>query len=595
MTNKYYIIYGPLVFNLIDQIGSCSTPLEMLSFITGLDASKINEKNFKNFLGFDLSKQRVGLIELYAIENCALIYIANQVAKIKPGTKVFPADGKRRTLEEIIESEGNKPEAVFITSISSNFPTAVATAIPLNHAKIPVIIGGIHVSTGPHDIDTFIRPYIPHPELVTQVRGAGDSTVMKQVLDDLKRGSIKSDYIGYETIEDGIWGQENVIHMEPLKVELLKKTPIIGSVLKNKNKFTINPITPYSGCHYFCNFCSISSLPKDQRRFKTRSPGDFIAELKDYQKSGVNAGNRIFFFLSDDLLFGGKTLEEILDKMLDSDLKINYGAQISIDVANRDDLLEKLRLSGAVRFLIGMESIDLRNLESIGKPIVKNIKKSGLSVKDYYAKQIKKIRDYGIAIIGTFMFGLPYDYFHSFEDNSAIEVVNFCLENHISLQPTALTDLPGSANFKESQAKGTLTYGQPGTMDYLLGLCLTDFSQSNRRIPDSLKNSPLIVSYMVYYSAQKVGSYLNTVKNGFLRAKQAWGYPTKIGRNSLRERAYDAFLAFGIQFLEGLYKEAYVEQAYSKNGVKGTFERLYDAEKNLEVREMFRDFIEQFR
>jgi hypothetical protein len=157
-----------------------------------------------------------------------------------------------------MEREGGKPEAVFIASISSKFPTGAATAIPLNHAKIPVIIGGIHVSTSPQDIDTFIRPYIPHPELVIQVRGAGDSTIMKQVLDDLKRGFLKSDYTGYETIEDAIWGQENVIHMESLKMALLKKIPIIGSILKNKNKFTINPITPYSGCPYSFNILFIN-------------------------------------------------------------------------------------------------------------------------------------------------------------------------------------------------------------------------------------------------------------------------------------------------------------------------------------------------
>ena len=71
--------------------------------------------------------------------------------------------------------------------MSSTFPAAAATAIALNHAKIPVIIGGIHVSTMPEDADIFIRKYSPHPELISIVKGAGDSTVITSILDDLKK------------------------------------------------------------------------------------------------------------------------------------------------------------------------------------------------------------------------------------------------------------------------------------------------------------------------------------------------------------------------------------------------------------------------
>ena len=100
---------------------------------------------------------------------------------------------------------------------------------------------------------------------------------------------------------------------------------------------------------------------------------------------------------------------------------------------------------------------------------------------------------------------------------------------------------------------------------------------------------------MIYDSAQKVGSPVNIIKNGFIRTKKAWGYPTKKGKNSILERAYDTFIAFGSQLIDSLYKEGYIEIAYSKNGVKGTFERLYDSEQNPEVRELFKDFVEQFR
>lgn len=592
MRRIYYIIYNPLTFTLMDHLGKCTSPLEMLSIFTGLDVSTLNETNFTDFLAFKLENQRVGLVEMLAIENYALTYLSNQLAKSDPAATVILADGKRRTLREIIRAQGHPPEAVLMTAMSSNFPTAAAAAIVLNHAKIPVIIGGIHVSCAPGDIDTFIRKFVPHPELVALARGPGDSRMMKQLVNDLENHSLQQEYLGTETIEDGMWGQDNIIQMEPMKMALLKKIPLVGPwVVKY---FVVNGIIPYLGCPYRCSFCSISTLPETQKKFKTRSPGDFTAELKHYQRNGANSRNRIYYFLSDNLLLGGKTLEETLDKIIESDLTVNFAAQISIDIAIRDDLLDKLRHAGATHFIIGLESLDLRNLESIEKSIVKDIKRSGLSVKNYYAGQIRKIQKRGISVHGAFIFGLPYDYFNSLEDNTAVEVIDFCIKNNIGIQPTCLTDLPGSPNFKKSMEAGNFLYGEPGTMDYFMALSIADLSEGNRAVPDSLKNSPLIPAYMAYESAQKVGAYFNTLRNAFIMANKAWRWTTKNGERSTAARMYETFISFGNQWINSLYREGYQAVAYSKNQLKGTFERLYDSEKNPEVKAIFKDYVKQF-
>lgn len=593
MKKKYYILYNPLTFTLMDHLGKCSSPLEMLSIFTGLDASTLNEKNFTDFLTFNLENQRVGLVEMLAIENYALTYLSNQLSKSDPAGAVILADGKRRTLREIIREHGHHPEAVLMTTMSSNFPTAAAAAIALNHAKIPVIIGGIHVSCAPEDIDTFIRKFVPHPELVSLARGPGDSGLMAELVKDLENHSQKPEYLGHETIEDGMWGQDNVDQMEPMKMALLKKIPVVGPwVVKH---FVVNGIIPYLGCPYHCSFCSISTLPETQKKFKTRSPEDFVAELKHYQRDGVDSRNRIYYFLSDNLLLGGKILEKTLDKIINSDLTINFAAQISIDIAIRDDLLDKLRRAGAIHFIIGLESLDLRNLESIEKSIVKDIKKSGLSVKDYYAGQIRKIHERGISVHGAFIFGLPYDYFNSFEDNTAVDTIDFCIKNNIGIQPTCLTDLPGSPNFKKSMETGDYLYGEPGSMDYLMALSIADLSEGNRPVRDSLKNSPLIPAYMAYESAQKVGAYSNTLRNAVVMARKSWRWTTKSGEKSLPARLYETFLSFGNQWINSLYREGYQAVAYSTKGLRGTFERLYDSEKKPEVKAIFNNYVNQFK
>ena len=172
---------------------------------------------------------------------------------------------------------------------------------------------------------------------------------------------------------------------------------------------------------------------------------------------------------------------------------IRFAAQISVDVGNNAALLRKLRQAGATHFFIGFESLDVRNLAYIGKHIVRDIHDQHLTVADYYRKQLKKIHEFGITVHGSFIFGLPYDYFNSLEDNTGIAVADFCMENHIGLQPCSFTDLPGSINHNESQKAGDYLYGRHGTLDYLVGLCVADLSETNRRPFDSLKNSPLLI------------------------------------------------------------------------------------------------------
>jgi hypothetical protein len=592
MKKKYYIIYNPLTYNLMDIHGKIDNPMEVVSYLTGLDSSTISYDSYLNFLSFNIALERKGMVETLAIETYTLSYIANQISKNDKISRIILSDGKRRSLDEIIENEEQKPIAVFITSMSSNFPTAVATTIPLNYAKVPVIIGGIHISTSPNDIDIFIRKYTPYPNLVSQVIGPGDSIVISEILRDLSNSSLKPDYYGFVATEDGVWGSSNVEYMSPMRLELMGRIPIIGKLLVKKVR--INGISPYLGCPYSCSFCSISTLSKRQRKFTTRSPDDFVSEIKSFQKDGVNSHSRFFFFLPDNLLLGGRILEDILDKIIESDLKINYVAQISIDVANNENLLKKLRSSGATHFFIGLESLHIRNLEFIGKHIVKDIRKSNLSVREYYKKQIRKIQDHGISIHASFIFGLPFDYFNSLQDHTGSEVERFCSANHVGLQPCSLTDLPGSQNFMDSQNNGIYLYGKQGSMDYLVGLCVSDVAEPNRTPPKCLYNSPLLVFYMAYQAIQKAGNTHNALFNALYMVAKAFANPTKLGLISFKERVTDSLWAFVSQIAVSQYKDHGELIAYSTNNFTGAVERLYNQETNPTIKKLLHDFSKQF-
>jgi len=591
VAERYYIMYDPLTFNLMDKVGQAGFgPRDLAGYLSGTNGEQLSERNYLDFLRFDLEKERAGVLDHWAMDSYSCHYVGNQIALASPESRVILADGKRRTLAGIIEEEGAKPAAVFITSITSNFPTAVAASIALNYAGIPVIIGGVHVSSSPQDVERYIRNHVPHPELVSEVHGPGDSQVVRAILADLRDGGLKKEYCGRVTIEDGVWGADNVVPMPKLKPLFFRKLPLIGDWLSEITR--VNVIAPYLGCPYSCKFCSMSSLPQEQRKFTARSPADFVEELGSFQKDGARLSNRFFLFLPENLILGGKHLEETLDLIIQRDLKVSYATQISIEVAQKDRLLEKLRASGATHFFIGLESLDIRNLEWIGKHAVGDIKKSGLGVAEYYSRQIRKIASYGISVNGAFIFGLPYDYFNSPQDHSGRDVAEFCVRERIGIQATSLNDLPGSENFTESQTNGRCLYGRQGSMDYLLALCTGDLAETNRLPPGSLKNSPLVVAYLVWDAIHRVCSRLGRIS--LASAWNGWRAPTKNGRLGTAERIRDSLGAVGFQMAIATFRDIARSLAQSRNGSRGTFRRLYEREKSQEVLAMLGDWVARF-
>jgi len=595
MSANYFIVYNPLTYQLMDLLPANSiTPIDVISYLTGQNAHEMTPENILRFIDFQLEKQRTTMIDMIAIEMYSAIYIQNQLARLAQDHIIVMLDGKRKLFSHVINEKKQLPSAVFITAMSSTFPSAAATAIVLNQAKIPVVIGGIHVSTSPEDVDIFIRKHVPHPELISIVKGAGDSFVLNEILSDLKEKTLKPEYTGYKLIEDGVWGDfQNVEHIEPLKINLLNRLPIIKHTpLKD---FRINPVAPYIGCPFSCKFCSISTLPKTKRALIFRDPDDFVEELRLAQKGKVDFKNRYFFLTPDNLLFGRKQLVTLLDKIIKSDLHINYAVQISIDVANDDYLLKKIRESGGTHFFIGLESLDMRNLKHINKHIVGDIEKSGMTVEDYYTSRIKKIHAQGISIHGSFIFGLPYDYFNSFSDNTGINVAKFCKKNRIGAQPSTITDFPGSVFFNESQENNQYLYGKKGTMDYFLSLCIADLSETNKIPSDSLHRSPLIIATMVYESTKKIDSSLAAAKNSAAIFFKSFIHPTKNGKGfRLWERFMDALCSAISQTAVSFYKEHGDSLVKSKYGVRGIMERLYDTENNPEIKKQFKHYVRQF-
>ncbi|MGD8777347.1 MAG: B12-binding domain-containing radical SAM protein [Ignavibacteria bacterium] len=170
----------------------------------------------------------------------------------------------------------------------------------------------------------------------------------------------------------------------------------------------IYSIVQYSrGCPYLCDFCDVTALFGRVPRVK--SPGQIINELDILVKSGRNE----MIFFADDNLIGNKNVlkKELLPALIEWRSRNKYAptfaTQLTINLADDDELIQLLLEAGFRHILIGIESIDEEALA--------NMRKKQNTRRDLL-ENLKKLQEKGFIIIGTFIVGLDDDKESVFEN-----------------------------------------------------------------------------------------------------------------------------------------------------------------------------------
>jgi len=158
------------------------------------------------------------------------------------------------------------------------------------------------------------------------------------------------------------------------------------------------------GCPYRCEFCDI--IVMFGRRPRTKTPEQIGVELDRLRELGIR---RVFFV--DDNLIGHKPRAKALLAFL-----INYqhrhgyafqfGTQVSINVAEDQELLALLRDANFTWLFIGIESPDAASLKEAGK--TQNLRGDMLTA-------VRTIYSHGIDLLAGFIVGFDNDTLDTFE------------------------------------------------------------------------------------------------------------------------------------------------------------------------------------
>jgi len=270
---------------------------------------------------------------------------------------------------------------------------------------VPVVFGGYHATFCPDEA-------LAHGDAVCVGEAEG---VWPRILADAAAGKLSS---RYERT-----GQHDLSGIRPDR-----------RVFDGKNYFAIGLVETGRGCPFSCDFCSVSAFNHGTHR--RRPISDIVDELRRLPR-------KIVFFVDDNMVGDTENAKELFRAL--KPLGLQWVSQASINVAQDEKLLRLMVESGCIGLLIGFESLNEANLAAMGKNVNHTAQ---------YAERIRRLRQAGIAIYGTFVFGYPHD-----TPELYAATVEFARREKLFLAAFAnILAFPGTPLYREVVARGRLRY-----------------------------------------------------------------------------------------------------------------------------------------
>ena len=327
-------------------------------------------------------------------------------------------------------------DMVGISVMTCYAPRAYQLAAEFRKRGVPVVLGGVHPTYCPDEA-------LQHCDAI--VTGEAEES-WPRLVDDFEAGRMQRHYKMEQF--------PPLDRYKPPRVELLSE----DAYMTRQCTFTTR------GCHFDCEFCSVS--PFNGKSTRRRPVAEVVAEIQRVKgwvceelvgrmgrssmleafkiaakiRFGIEDGS-IFAFV-DDLHNSNRAYCRELWAAL-KPLNIKWGCQSTLFLGDDAEMVKLAAESGCVSVFVGLESIFEESLGETHKPFNK-VKK--------FEEEIKMFHDHGIMVNPGIVFGFDND------DESVFErTVEFLIKNHCELAYfNVLTPLPGTPLHARYEAEGRI-------------------------------------------------------------------------------------------------------------------------------------------
>jgi anaerobic magnesium-protoporphyrin IX monomethyl ester cyclase len=210
------------------------------------------------------------------------------------------------------------------------------------------------------------------------------------------------------------------------------------------------------GCGDRCAYCSESRFWEGV--WRGRSGKKIVEEISYLNRQ---YGKTLFIFNENTFNWSRKRVEEFLDELGRSGLRIHFWFQSRIkDILRDEDLLPEMRRLGLYEVMLGIESIQPDVLSRYEKQ----------QSREMAQKAIDILRKNKIMVMANIMFGDWKD-----SEASLQEVFRFVKSQSDFLVLTLTTPLPGTRYFEEAERLGRIRERDLGKYDFMHPVVDTQF------------------------------------------------------------------------------------------------------------------------
>jgi radical SAM superfamily enzyme YgiQ (UPF0313 family) len=272
-----------------------------------------------------------------------------------------------------------RPDLVGITAFTSQANRAYQLAAEFRDRGVPVVMGGIHATMCSAEA-------LPRVDSVVTGEAEG---VWGDVLADFRRGGLKRLYSGQHV---------DLADVPPARQDLLPSSYAFGAIQTTR------------GCPLNCSFCSVTRF--NGREYRLRRIEGVVEEFKSIREKRV--------LIVDDNLIGTRRehiarAKALFQAMIQAKVRKKWIAQVTINMADDEELLTLAAKAGCLGVFIGFESPTAAGLAEVGKKL--NLAK-GRSLLDQGVPRVhslamkasvRRIQRHGILVAGSFIMGLDTD------------------------------------------------------------------------------------------------------------------------------------------------------------------------------------------